>query len=143
MCFSGMDVSEMYDSSPAAVPTSDQSVLLSKVNTPQNEGVNNLVYSVPNQTVADGVFYEVMASEEVAPVVAAFANDGQYNKLQRDTLVLTQSTTASITGDGRDDVEAYYGKLDNTEQYIVSSEWCEWWYVGVSVLSLSCESYFL
>ena len=75
----------------------------------------------------DGVVYEDLPSEYVtvrAHAVTAFTSDERYSKLQRDSSVLTQSTTTPITGDGYNDVEAYYGRLDNTEQYIVSIGCC-------------------
>ena len=106
-----------------AGPISDHAILLPNVNTFQNEQVNNPAYAVPNQVAGDGVVYEDMASEDVAVrahAVTAFTSDERYSKLQRDSSVLTQSTTTPITGDSYDDVEAYYGRLDNTEQYIVS-----------------------
>ena len=116
----------MRSSSPAG-REGNHSVLLSSVNTTQNERVNNLAHAVPNQVAGDGVVYEDMPSEDVAvraPAVTAFTSDERYSKLQRDSSVLTQSTTTPITGDGYDDVEAYYGRLDNTEQYIVSIVCC-------------------
>ena len=112
----------MRSSSPAG-REGNHSVLLSSVNTTQNERVNNLAHAVPNQVAGDGVVYEDLPSEDVAvcaSAVTAFTSDEGYSKLQRDSSVLTQSTTTPITGDGYDDVEAYYGRLDNTEQYIVS-----------------------
>ena len=111
-----------------AGPITDHAMLLSSINTSQNEQVNNPAYAVPNQVAGDGVVYEDMPSEDVAvraPAVTAFTSDERYSKLQRDSSVLTQSTTTPITGDGYDDVEAYYGRLDNTEQYIVSIGCCE------------------
>ena len=106
-----------------AGPITDDAILLSNVNTSQNEQVNNPAHAVPNQVAGDGVVYEDMPSEYVTVcthAVTAFTSDERYSKLQRDSSVLTQSTTTPITGDGYDDVEAYYGRLDNTEQYIVS-----------------------
>ena len=103
-------------------------MLLPSVDTPQNERVNNLAHAVPNQVAGGGVVYEDMASEDVtvhAPAVTAFTSDERYSKLQRDSSVLTQSTATPITGDGYNDVEAYYGRLDNTEQYIVSIVCCD------------------
>ena len=101
---------------------SDQSIQLTNVHTVRNDLANNPVYIVPNEPTGDGVVYEVMASEDVhaAPVLTAFASDHEgYSRLQRDSSVFTQSTT-STTGDGHVDVEAFYGNLDNTEQYKVS-----------------------
>ena len=105
-------------------------MMIANVSTVRNEQADNPVNSVPNQTPADGVVYEVMAAEDVAQVVTSFTSDEQYSKLQRDTSTFTQSTTVPNNGDGHDDVEAYYGKLDKTEQYIVSSSLCECLYVS-------------
>ena len=79
------------------------------------------MYIVPNQPTRDGVVSEVMASEDVhaAPVLTAFTSDEVYSRMQRDSSVVSQSTT-STTGDGHVDVEAFYRNLDNTEQYKVS-----------------------
>ena len=116
-------VSALMKSSSPAGREGNHDVLLSSVNTSQNEQVNNPAYAVPNQRAGDGVVYEDQPSEYVAVcthAVTAFTSDERYSKLQRDSSVLTQSTTTPITGDGYNDVEAYYGRLDNTEQYIVS-----------------------
>ena len=109
---------------------SDQSIQPTNVHTVRTDQANNPVYIVPIQPSGDGVVYEVMASEDVhaAPVLTAFTSDEGYSRLQRESSVFTQSTT-STTGDGHVDVEAFYGSLDNTEQYIVSSPiqhkyWC-------------------
>ena len=99
-------------------PTGHQSMRIANVSTVRNEQADN---PVPNQTLSDGVLYEVMAAEDAAQVVTSFTSAEQYSKLQRDTSAFTQSTTVPNNGDGHDDVEAYYGKLDKTEQYIVSS----------------------
>ena len=98
---------------------SDNTLMLTNVRTTLNEQADNPIYSTPNQPAGDGVVYEDMPSGNVAvraPVVTSFTSDERYSKLQRDSSVLMQS----ITVDGHDDVEAYYGRLDNTEQYIVS-----------------------
>ena len=100
---------------------------IGNVRTVRNEQVDN---PVPNQTLSYGDLYEVMAAEDAAQVVTSFTSDEQYSKLQRDTSAFTQSTTVPNNGDGHDDVEAYYGKLDKTEQYIVSSSLCECLYVS-------------
>ena len=118
----------------------DNAMLLSSVNTLQNDrsnnasytvtnsppaGVSNPAYAVPNQLMAEGVIYEDLPSEGVTvntTAVTVFTDDGRYSKLQRDSSVLTQSVASTITGD--DNVEAYYGRLDNSEQYIVSITHC-------------------
>ena len=103
---------------------SDQSIQLTNVHTVQTDQANNPVYIVPNQPSGDGVVYEFMASESVhaaAPVLTAFTSDEGYSRMQRESSVFTQSTTTSTTGDGHVDVEAFYGSLDNTEQFIASS----------------------
>ena len=101
---------------------SDHSFQLTNVHTVQTDQANHPVYIVPNQPSGDGVVYEVMAPEGVqaAPVLTAFTSDEGYSRMQRDSSVFTQSTP-TCTGDGHVDVEAFYGSLDNTEQYIVSS----------------------
>ena len=101
----------------------DNALMLTNVRTTQNEHADNPVYSTPNQPAGDGVVYEDIPSGNVtarAPVVTSFTSDERYSKLQRDSSVLSQS----ITVDGHDDVEAYYGRLENTEQYIVSIVCC-------------------
>lgn len=103
---------------------SDQSIQLTNVHTVRADEADNPVYIVPNQPRGDGVVYEVMASEGVhtAPAaVTAFTSNEGYSRLQRESSVFTQSATSSTAGDGHVDVEAFYGSLDNTEQYIVSS----------------------
>ena len=130
-------VSALMRSSSPAGREGNHAVLLSSVNTSQNEQVNNPAYAVPNQVAGGGVVYEDQPSEYVAvraPAVTAFTSDEGYSKLQRDSSVLTQSTTTPITGDGYNDVEAYYGRLDNTEQYIVSIVCC-----GVCCFSLGIK----
>ena len=89
--------------------------------------VSNPAYAVPNPLITDGVIYEDLPSEDVTvntPAVIAFTGDGRYSKLQRprDSSVLTQSVASTITGD--ENVEAYYGRLDNSGQYIVSIAHC-------------------
>ena len=129
--YSGMTrnawVSALMKSLSPAGREGNHAMLLSSVNTSQNEQVNNPAYAVPNQRAGDGVVYEDLPPEYVAvraPAVTAFTSDERYSKLQRDSSVLTQSTTTPITGDGYNDVEAYYGRLDNAEQYIVSIVCC-------------------
>ena len=101
----------------------DNALMLTNVRTTQNEQADNPIYSTPNQPAGDGVVYEDMPSGNVAvraPVVTSFTSDERYSKLQRESSVLMQP----ITVDGHDDVEAYYGRLDSTEQYIVSIVCC-------------------
>ena len=102
---------------------SDNALMLTNVSTVRSEQTDNPIYSTPNQPAGDGVVYEDIPSGNVAvraPVVTSFTSDEHYSKLQRDSSDLTQS----ITVDGHDDVEAYYGRLDSTEQYIVSVVCC-------------------
>ena len=121
-------MSALMKSSFPAGREGNLAVLLPSVDITQNEQVNNPAHAVPNQVAGDGVVYEDQPSEYVAVcthAVTAFTSDEWYSKLQRDSSVLTQSTTTPITGDGYNDVEAYYGRLDNTEQYIVSIVCCD------------------
>ena len=115
-------------------------MLLSSISTLRNDRSNNASYTVtnsppadvsnpthavPNRLTTDGVIYEDLPSEDVTvntTAVTAFTGDGPYSKLQRDSSVLTQSVAPTITGD--ENVEAYYGRLDNSEQYIVSIAHC-------------------
>lgn len=101
----------------------NDAMLQTNVNTSQNDTMNNPTYAVPNQLVADRAVYEELPSEGVTVhALAAFTGDGRYNKLKRDSSLVTQSMAPSITGN--DNVEAYYGRLDNSEQYAVSA-----WYM--------------
>ena len=88
--------------------------------------VSNPAYAVPTgQLTTNGVIYEDLPSEDVTvntTAVTAFTGDGRYSKLQRDSSLLTQSVASTITGD--ENVEAYYGRLDNSRQYIVSIAHC-------------------
>ena len=102
---------------------SDNALMLTNVSTVRSDHADNPIYSTPNQPAGDGVVYEDIPSGNVAvraPVVTAFTSDECYSKLRRDSSVLSQS----ITIDDHDDVEAYYGRLDSTEQYIVSIVCC-------------------
>ena len=119
---------------------SDHAMLLSSISTLRNDrsnngayavtnlppaDVSNPAYAVPNLLITDGVIYEDLPSEDVTvntPAVTAFTGDGRYSKLQRESSLLTQSVASTITGD--DNVEAYYGRLDNSGQYIVSIAHC-------------------
>ena len=83
--------------------------------------MNTSFHAATNQLMTDRVIYEDPPSEDITvhtPAVTAFTDDGRYSKLQRDCSVLPQSVALTITGD--DNVEAYYGRLDSSEQYIVS-----------------------
>ena len=116
-------------------------LLLSNVNTSQNDSVNNPAYAVPNRLTTDGVIYEDLPSEDVTvntTAVTAFTDDGRYSKLQRDSSVLTQSVAPTITGDHDDNVEAYYGRLDNSEQYAVSA-WYMCWKAKLGSTILYCQ----
>ena len=128
----------MRSSSPTG--RGNDALLLSNVNTSQNDSVNNPAYAVPNPLITDGVIYEDLPSEGVTvntPAVTAFTGDGRYSKLQRDSSLLTQSVASTITGD--DNVETYYGRLDKSEQYAVSAWYmCRKAKLGSTILYCLC-----
>ena len=108
-------------------------LLVSNVSTSQSDAVNNPVYAVTNPMAVDGAIYEDLHPEGVivnTTAVTAFTDDGRYSKLQRDISVINQSVASTITGD--DSVEAYYGRLGNSQQYAVSA-----WYMCCDVVSCS------
>ena len=81
----------------------------------------------------DGAIYEDLHPEGVTvhtTAVTSFTGDERYSKLQRDSSVINQSVASTITGD--ENVEAYYGRLGNSEQYAVSA-----WYMCCDVLICS------
>ena len=120
-----------------AGPRNDQVTLLSGVNTSRSDRVNSDAYiigspppapvndaagHVSNSLPADLATYEDLPSEDVTvntTAVTAFTGDGRYDKLQRGSSPFTQSTAALVADDSYDSVEAYYGKLDNSEQHLV------------------------
>ena len=115
----------MGSSSPTG--RGNDALLLASVSTSQNDSVKNPANFVPNQLMADEVIYKDLPSEGVTvrtTAVTASTGDEQYSKQQRDSSLLTQSTAPTITGD--DSVEAYYGRLDNSEQYTVSARYMCW-----------------
>ena len=102
-------------------------LLLATVSTSQNDSVNNPAKFVPNQLMADGAIYEDLPSEGATvrtTAVTGFTGDEQYSKQQRDSSLLTQSVASTVTGD--ENVEAYYGRLDNSGQYDVSAWYMCW-----------------
>ena len=119
-------------SSPAG-RGNDHAMMFSNVSTLQNDkingttyvDINDQTYAVPDQLTADGDIYEELPSEDVTvrtPAATASTGDERYSKLQRDSLVFTQSTATTISGD--ENVEDYYESLDKSEQYTVSSTKC-------------------